>query len=275
MVEIKLFLNKDVNENANFYFQKAKKLKAKNPGVEKAMIITNKAIFEFEEKKEMYLQKKEKEKTLEFHRKKEWYDKFRWTKLSSEHLFVIGKDSSTNEILIKKHTTDKDILIHTEAPGSPWGVIINGIGLDKDIIFEAAQYLCCFSSQWKRGFGTADAFWVNTSQVTKKAQSGEYMAKGAFMVYGQKNIIKSIPLKICLGVENKKITTDEGEVFEYDELISSSETSCKKYCKNRFIKLEPGNYKYRNLIKDIKKKLKIHIDELPKYIPNDCKILKK
>ena len=277
-MEVKLFLNKNVNENANYYFNKSKKLKSKIPGVEMTIERTEKQIQEFKEKRDFYLEKKQEKQRINNFKKKEWYDKFRWTKISTGHLFVIGKDSSTNEILIKKYTTDKDILIHTETPGSPWGVLINGIEIinNKDNIFEAAQYLCCFSSQWKKGFGTADAFWVKPNQVTKKAMSGEYMAKGAFMIYGQKNVLKSIPLKICIGVENKEIKSDEeGEIFKYDEIFSGSEKACKIFCKNRFIKIEPGNYKYKNLLKDIKKRLKVHIDELPKYIPNDCKILKK
>ena len=51
-MEIKLSLNKNINENANIYFEKAKKLKAKLPGIEEAIDNTKKEIKEFEEKKE-------------------------------------------------------------------------------------------------------------------------------------------------------------------------------------------------------------------------------
>lgn len=273
-MELKLFLNKNINENANYYFDKAKKLKSKIPGIEKTIEKTKKEIEEFEEKKETYLKKKEKEEKINFHKKKEWFEKFRFTYTSNGFLFVIGKDAGTNEILVKKHTEEKDIIFHTQAPGSPYGILKNGKNASKEDIEEAAQFLCCFSSQWKRGFGSADAFWVNPDQVTKKAQSGEFMSKGSFMVYGNKNILKNINLRICLGVQKQKIQTED-EIFEYDELFSGSQKACEKFCGNRFIKLEPGNINYKALNKEIKKQLKTHIEDLPKYIPNDCRILKK
>lgn len=275
-MQIKLIMNKSVNENANLYFEKAKKLKSKIPGIEKTIEKTKKEIEEFEEKKEQYLKKKQKEETLKIHKKKEWYDKFRFTHTTSGFLCVLGKDAGTNEILIKKHMQENDIVIHTEAPGSPFCLIKEASGkISKEEIEEAAQFTCCFSAQWKAGYGTADAFWVKPEQVTKKALSGEYMSKGAFMIYGQKNIIKNIPLKICLGVKKQQTTTQENEKIEYEELFSGSENACKKYSPNRFIKLEPGKDTYKALTKEIKKRLKTHIEDLPKYIPNNCKILKK
>lgn len=274
-MEIKLSLNKDINSNANKYFEKAKKLKAKIPGIDKTIEKTKKEIEEFEEKKETYLKKKEKDEKIKYHRKKEWFEKFRYTFTSNEFLFVIGKDSGTNEILIKKHMEENDLVFHTEAPGSPFGILKNAKDkASKKDIEEAGQFLTCFSAQWKKGFGTADAFWVFPEQVTKKAVSGEYMNKGSFMIYGTKNILKNIELKICLGVQKKSIETDDGKI-EYEELFSGSQSACEKFCNKRYIKLEPGNYNYKALNKEIKKQLKTHIEDLPKYIPNECKILKR
>ncbi len=276
-MEVKLFLNKDVNENANFYFEKGKKLKAKNPGLEKAITITKKEIEEFIKKKQDYENLKIKKEKITSLRKKEWYEKFRYTFTSSGFLCVIGKDAGTNEILIKKHMEENDLVLHTQAPGSPFCIIKEAKDkISKEEIYEAAQFTCCFSSQWKKGYGDADAFWVNPDQISKKAESGEYIAKGSFMIRGNKNIIKGIPLKICLGIETKKVNDEEGNEHEYEEIISGSENLCKKKCKNRYIKLEPGNENYKALSKEIKKRLKTsHLEDLPKYIPNNCKILKK
>ena len=274
-MEIKLELNKDVNENANIYFSKAKKLKAKLPGLEEAMKKTKVQIKELKEKKDFYIEKKEKTEKLNFHKKKEWYEKFRFTFTTSGFLCVLGKDAGTNEVLIKKHMEENDLVLHTEAPGSPFCLIKEGKDkISKEEIEEAAQVVCSFSSQWKRGFGTADAFWVFPEQVTKKAVSGEYMNKGSFMIYGQKNILKNIPLRLCLGIQKKKVDTGD-EVFEYEELLSGSEKAIKTLCGNRFVKLEAGDLKYKALNKELKKRLKTHIEDLPKYIPNGCRVLKK
>ena len=275
-MKIKLFLNKDVNINADYYFKKAKKLKAKLPGVEKAIERTKEEIDNFEEKKNNHIENKRKEEKLKHHIKKEWYEKFRWTRTQNEFLFVLGKDAGSNEVIVKKYLSENDLIFHTEAPGSPFGILKNGRNnASKEEIEECAQFLGCFSQQWQRGFGTADVFWVYPEQVSKKAQSGEYIAKGAFMVYGEKNILKNVPLRICLGVVKRNIESED-ENITYEELFSGTETSCKKYCNSRYIKIEPGKETYKSLTKEIKKRLKIStIEDLPKYIPNNSKILKK
>lgn len=282
-MEIKLSLNKNINENANIYFEKAKKLKAKLPGINEAIENTKKEIKEFENKKENYVKKKEENKLLEENRKKEWFEKFRWTKTSSGFLCVMGKDAGTNEVLIKKHLETNDIVIHTEAPASPFGIIKNAtkdgkqLLISKEEIEETASIICSFSAQWKKGYGSADAFWVYPNQISKEANSGEYIAKGAFMIRGEKNQLKNLQLKIYLGIETKKIQTKEStQILEYNELFSGSENACKKYCGKRYIKLEPGLDNYKKMTKEIKTRLKVsNLEDLPKYIPNDCKILKR
>ena len=274
-MKISLKLNKSINDNANAYFEKAKKLKSKIKGINNIISKTKKEIKEFENKKQEYIKKKEINRKINLHRKKEWYEKFRWTKTSGGFLVVIGKDSGTNEILIKKHLEENDLVMHTESQGSPFGLIKNAKDkISKEGIEEALQFVCCFSKQWIRGYGNADAFWVLSDQISKKAQSGEYISKGAFMIRGKKNIVKNIQMRICLGVTKHKIKTPQGEI-ETEELFSGSQKACIKLCKNRYIKLEPGNSNYKALNKEIKKKLKTHIEDLPKYIPNNCKILKK
>lgn len=274
-MELELHLKKTVNENANIYFDNAKKLKKKIYGIDKIIESKNKQLEDFENKKERYLKQKQKQEKIKIHKKKQWYEKFRYTFTSNGFLVIIGKDAGTNEILIKKHTQEKDIVMHTEAKGSPFGIIKSeNKEVPKLDIEEAAQFICCFSAQWKKGFGTADAFWVLPNQVSKTAQSGEFMSRGSFMIRGKKNILKNITLKICLGIIKSEIKTED-ETFEIEELFSGSEEACKRYCKTRFIKIEPGQDNYKKLTKEIKKRLKCQIEDLPKFIPNNCKILKR
>jgi predicted ribosome quality control (RQC) complex YloA/Tae2 family protein len=277
-MEIKLHLDKDVNENANLYFSKAKKLKAKKPGLLRAIEETKLQINQFNEKKDKYIENKKKEEKIKILKKKNWFDNFRWTYTSTNNLlFVCGKDSTSNEVLVKKHLDENDLVFHTMAPASPYGILKGGKNIaSKEEIEECAQFISVFSAQWKKGFGSADAFWVNKDQISKTAQSGEFISKGAFMIRGEKNIIKNIPLQISLGIREELIGDEENEEIKIFTLYSGSENSCRKICNNRFIKIEPGQDNYKKISKDIKKKLKINsIVDLPKYIPNNCKILKK
>lgn len=274
-MKIKLFLNKDINENANFYFNKAKKLKAKLPGVEKTIEKTKAEIKDFEEEKKEYLKERERKEKLTNIKKKEWFDNFRYTYTEEGFLFVIGKDATSNETLIKKHMENEDIVLHSLAPGSPFGLIKKSRNkIKENEIQECMEYLLCFSKQWKSGYGDSDGFYVYPEQVSKKAQSGEYIAKGSYMIYGKKNILKNINLRISLGIRKIKLKSLDEEI-EIAEPFSGSQKACKKYCGNKFVNLEPGSMTYKALNKEIKKKLNISIDDLPKYIPNNCKVLKK
>ena len=45
---------------------------------------------------------------------KKWYEKFRWYTSSDGFLVVAGKDTVSNEVLIKKYTTKEDVVFHAE-----------------------------------------------------------------------------------------------------------------------------------------------------------------
>jgi hypothetical protein len=293
-MKLTLFFEKTVAQNAQYYFDASKKLKSKLSGMEFIIDKTKKEIEHFEKEFKEKEKKHQERKKIEQFLPKYWYDSFRHCFTRDGHLCVFGKDSGTNEVLLKKHVTTKDIVLHTSAPGSPFGIIkdcVNEHGectLDSENILDAAVMICAFSSQWKRGFGTADAFWVYPHQVSKKAESGEYIAKGAFMIRGKKNELKNIVLQIGLGVEKKIISMtnkndddtiiedkEETETIEIHSLISGSPEVIKKRCGNNYLLVEPGQFKYKSLVKDIKKKLKAPLDNLPNILPNGCRILKR
>ena len=50
------------------------------------------------------IRKKRRKKTEKKNRKQEWYEKFHWFFSSEDFLCIGGKDATSNEIIIKKHT---------------------------------------------------------------------------------------------------------------------------------------------------------------------------
>lgn len=272
-MKIELDIKKDLHTNANDYFSKAKRLKAKLPGLEKAMEKTKEEIANFEKRKEEYLKTKEKEEKIKTHVKKQWYEKFRFTHTSKGTLFVIGKDATSNEALLKKHLEENDVVFHTEAAGSPFG-ILKGAGKEPSETeqLEAGTFLACFSRQWQSGYGSADVFWVLPEQVTKEAMSGEFLSKGSFMIYGKKNILKNVPLRIAIGTYEKKVKAGDEEIT-IKETFSGSETAAARICR-KFVRMEPGQAGYKELNKELKKRLGATIEDLPKYIPDKGRILK-
>ncbi|MEM4263529.1 MAG: NFACT RNA binding domain-containing protein [Candidatus Woesearchaeota archaeon] len=204
-MEITLDTRKTLEQNAAIYFEKAKKAKKKIEGIKKALE-------QFRTEKEKLLKKKEKavskekqkiqekKEKKERQRAKQWYEKFHWFISSEGFLCIGGKDATTNEIIIKKHTDKKDVVFHTEAPGSPFFVIkTEGRLPGAATLNETAIATASYSRAWKLGLSSVLAFYVSPEQVSKKAMAGEYLQKGSFMIYG-KRVYSTVNLELGIGV---------------------------------------------------------------------------
>ena len=100
-------------------------------------------------------------------------------------LFIAGRDATTNEIIVKKHTDKNDIVYHSELPSSPFGTLkTKGKKPSKECLEECAQFVACYSKAWKTGITVADIFYVNPNQVSKEAPSGEFIGLQASCLSG-------------------------------------------------------------------------------------------
>ncbi|MGV8169305.1 MAG: NFACT RNA binding domain-containing protein [Candidatus Nanoarchaeia archaeon] len=244
-MELEIELEKNVEANAQKYFEKAKKSRKKLEGAKKALEETRKKLEKEEKNFEEEEQQKEKKKH-EKARKKEWYEKFRWFKSSNDFLIIGGKDATSNEIVIKKHTDPSDIVYHTEAPGSPFIVIKNPEKrtIQETTKKEAAVFAATFSKAWEKGTKRAEVFEVKPEQVTKEAKAGEYVAKGAFVIQGQKKFYDT-EIDLAIGY----LLDEEG----CKVIMSGPETAVAKHCKE-YIKLKQGDSKKGEISKLIMKK---------------------
>ena len=136
-------------------------------------------------------------------RKREWYEKFRWFFTSQDRLAVGGRDAHSNSILVKRHLERDDVVYHADLFGSPFFILKNGRGQTDEEVKEVAKSTVAFSSGWKTGLGSADAYWVNSDQVSAAAPSGEYLARGSFMIRGKKNFVSKNILQISVGVDHE------------------------------------------------------------------------
>lgn len=273
-MNIELRLNISLEENADMYYQKSKKLKKKLPGTLYAIERTKKEIEEF---KQQYEQKelKQKKEQLFQHVKQQWYHQFRYTILPSGLLAVWAQNAQLNELLIKKYATNNDLIFHTEAPGSPFGIIQQTTHkATQEDIQTMALCIGAFSSAWSRGLGTTDVFYVNLEQVTKTAQSGEFIAKGAFMIRGEKNFVKNVILE--LGVSQKTIThynEEEEEEYSQRELIIGIPHLLKQYGEEKILVLTQTFTQAKDVHKNIIKHFNLDRKfQLPKFIPEGVKI---
>ena len=254
MTKLVLDLSKNIDENASSYFEKAKKIKKKIEGAEKALEGNLKKLQELAGKKEKEILEKSKEERLK-ERKQEWYEKFRWFISSKGFLVVGGRDATSNEIVIKKHCEANDLVFHTDMAGSPFFVIkSDNKKIDEKTMEEAADATCTFSRAWKLGLHTTSVFYVNPEQVSKKTKSGEFMGKGSFMIYGKTNYIDN-NVNLAIGITKSQ------------QIMSGPLDTVKANC-DKYLALEQGNEKASAVAKHIKYKIGGTLDEIIRALPS-------
>ncbi len=257
MARITIYLNKSVEENASLCYEKAKKIKKKVEGAKKALEENIKRLKKLEKEREIEEQKAVK---TEAKGERKWYEKFHWF-ISSEGFLVIGgRDSTSNEIIIKKYTEKNDIVFHTDLAGSPFFVIkSDNKKIGENTKKEAADATITYSKAWKLGLTTTPVFYVKPEQVSKKAKSGEYLKKGGFMIYGKTNYIEN-RMNLAVGIKEGKIIAGP---------IEAVKKSCEK-----FVEIIPGREKKSQTAKKIQHKLGGNLDDIMRALPTGCEIKK-
>ncbi|MDF1558129.1 MAG: ribosome rescue protein RqcH [ANME-2 cluster archaeon] len=181
VVDIKL----TIPQNAQVFYDKAKKISGKKSGAERAILQTEKLMAK---KAEPERQKRGGKVKV----KPRWYDRFRWFDSSDGFLVIGGRDAGTNEEVVKKYMEKRDIFFHTEAPGSPAVVIkTEGREVPQTTLEEAARFVVSNSGVWKSGRVDGDCYWVTPEQVSKTPESGEYVPRGSFIIRGKRNYMSA------------------------------------------------------------------------------------
>jgi len=201
-----LNLRKTIQENASNFYSKAKKAEKKLEGIISSMHKTERTIKALRVKSVQKISEAKKIEPLKTV-KREWYEKFRWCYSSEGFLMIGGRDATTNEMLIKRHTEPRDIVFHADIIGAPFVIVkTQGKTPTEQTLQEAAQFAGAYSRAWKQKLSAIDVYWVKPEQVSKQPPSGQFLSKGAFMIRGKKNYIKKTPLKIAIGIMKKEKT---------------------------------------------------------------------
>lgn len=180
-LEIELDIRKSGRANAAAYFDRAKKLREKAARIRK-MLAKPAA--------------KPAAKTAKPREKAEWFEKYRHFVSSEGNLVIGGRDAATNEEIVKRHTGAQDTVFHTDIAGSPFVVVRGKCG--EATLAEAAIFCASYSRAWQARHAATDAYCVAPGQVSKKAPPGEYLPKGAFMIYGMKRYFRNTLLELAI-----------------------------------------------------------------------------
>ena len=255
-MRITLAITKSVQDNANVYFEKAKKSKKKIEGARASIKRLQAQLEQVDQQREKMLQdyrEKEAKRTAP-KRQLHWFEKFRWFRSSGGFLCVGGRDATGNEMIVKKHAEKGDIVFHTEAPGSPFFVVkAEGKEIDADTIAEAGQAAASYSRAWRMAISAVEAYHVTPDQLSKEAPSGEYIQKGSFMVRGKRTTMVA-KLGLAVGV------TDDGLV------MGGPLRAVKHHCK-KFVQVALGDEKPSDAAKKIARTLGAEIDDVLRVLP--------
>jgi predicted ribosome quality control (RQC) complex YloA/Tae2 family protein len=262
-------LRRSVFENASFFYEEAKASKAKIERLKKTIVETEDNINRLKTSHNQY--KRDEPPPVVKMRKRSWFEKFHWAESSEDLLIIGGRDSTTNELLIKKYTHSNDLVFHADISGAPFVVLkTEGKAPSNQSIFEAAQLSASYSRGWKEGWASLDVYWINPEQVSKQAPSGEYLSKGMFMVRGQKNYIRNVPLRVSIGVMEK-----DGKIAVIGGPVSAINTHSQYR-----VEIVPGRHTSGKMAKEIRntiatfvtkelrnKILRLKLEDIQRFIP--------
>jgi predicted ribosome quality control (RQC) complex YloA/Tae2 family protein len=192
-------------------------------------------------------------------RKKNWYERYRWFYTSDGFLAIGGRDASSNMALIRKHLEKNDKVFHADIYGSPFFILKY---YNEDIrptsLNEVAHATVCFSRAWRESMYGLNAYWVEPEQVKKAAPSGQFLAKGTFVIDGQRNFVNVSTLKLAVGLVKQNA----------DYLMSCGPPDAIKKNSICYVIIEPGG----SYMVDTAKKIKLEFIKMKEDVVKSLSI---
>ncbi|MFQ5919485.1 MAG: ribosome rescue protein RqcH [Thermoplasmata archaeon] len=192
---LELRYDESVDENAQRFYEQKRALTEKGVRIERALAASQGELRRVRKS----ARRRERRRPLYSASKRFWFDAYRWT-LSSEKILILGgRDARSNEKLVRKHLSPGDRYLHADLTGAPSVVVKGGAEADDQTLREASRFALIYSKAWKHGLGSGSAFWVTPDQVSKTAESGEFVKQGSFVIRGKRNYVHKLALVLGVG----------------------------------------------------------------------------
>ena len=243
-IEVKINAHKSPETNGSMYFDNAKELERKAKRTEEVLLEKPKKIA----KKKIIKQKMD------------WFEKYRWFITSEGEVAIGGKDATSNEQIVKKYLKSNDRYAHADIHGAPSVVVKNELGIlpSSESMLEASRFSLAYSKAWGARVASGHSFWVNYDKVSKTPNTGEFLAKGAFVIRGKRNWNKNLEVELAIGLIKYKNT---------EKLmggpLSSFENNSKKY-----ILFKPGFNDRKQVSRKLAKKFNVELSTAEKLLPS-------
>ena len=242
--ELKIDISKSPEANASEYFDKAKEMERKAKRTRE--ILDTKPL------------KKPRRRKIKVENL-EWFESYRWFITSKGEIAIGGKDATTNERAVKKYLKNMDRYAHADVHGAPSVVVKNNGALpSSDSMLEACHFSLAYSKAWAARVSSGHSFWVESDKVSKTPNTGEFLAKGSFIIRGKRNWNKNLELKLAIGL------------IDYNGIeklmggpVMALENQSKKYAV-----FKPGFTERKQLSEILSNIFERDISEIEKLLPN-------
>ena len=249
---IVLDYDKDVTANAQALYERRRDAQLKAQRVEEAIESTQREM-DAARKKAVQVARHPKVKGT----RAMWFDAYRWTLSSEGFLILAGRDARTNDQLVKKHLKEGDRYAHADLHGAPSTVVKEGSKAGEPTLQEACELALAYSKAWSAGIASGSAYWVLPEQVSKQAESGEFLPRGAFVIRGKRNYVHDLPVRLAVG---------EVEV-EGHRKIMGGPVSALAARSTRYVVLMPGKEDRERVAKRLAAAFEVPIEEIVRALP--------
>ena len=286
--QITLNLDESVHQNAQRYFEAGRKQKDKSAGAISALEDTK---LQLSRARKKQAKREASGQVARVKRAKRlWFENHKWTMLPSGHLMIGGRDAKGNDAIVKKHLSLGDRYLHADLHGAPSCSLRNNQGftideqppahigsdmpafrlvdkieadIDDEITEVAATMALAWSRAWNGGGAHGTVYWVKPGQVSKSAETGEYVGKGAFVIRGQRTWYKDIDLRLGIGLV---------AINGIPLIMASPAQYIAEIC-SRYMIITPGIEKKENIANRIYKSTGISVDDILPILPGNCEII--
>ncbi len=247
-----LAYEKDVTANAQALYERRREAQLKAQRVQEAIEATR-VEMESARKKAVKVAKRPRVKGT----KALWFDAYRWTLSSEGFLILGGRDARSNDQLVKKHLKDGDRYAHADLHGAPSTVVKEGSRAGEATLREACEFALVYSKAWSAGIASGSAYWVLPEQVSKQAESGEFLPRGAFVIRGKRNYVHDLPVRMAVGdVE-----------IEGHRKVMGGPVSALAARSAKYVILRPGKEDRERVAKRLAAAFEVPIEEIVRALP--------
>ena len=258
---VTLDYTKGLDANASDIYQDSKEIGEKGKHAEEALNQSRTELAKIEKglEKQRIANAGKAQPTKQF-----WFERFKWFFTSEGKLVIAGRDTHTNDGVVKKHLKEKDLYAHTDIHGAPSTILKDGASATPEELREACQFATAQSKGWVAAVSEGSAYWVYPDQVSKTPNPGEFVPRGAFIIRGKRNYEYHLPMELAVG-----------EIYYQNaRKVMCGPEQCFKDCERMLI-IRPAKSKTR-LTGEIAKRFNVPEEEISRILPpGDIEIIRE